>query len=320
MRLSAAPGSHRWPHPLDDGRDTVSVRSRAAAAVLLLCVVTGCAGGGDSEPKEGSAKAGGPTGPVPPPGDEAKAISVPLDRYSPSPAETEVIRAADDVLTGTCMRRKGLDWKPAPRASEEDAEPRNRRRYGVVEPNIAEIYGYHLPADRPSVAKRSAAIRARDNGLDAAEKKAAYGSGRKLGGCAKKAREALLKDAPDADFDLLNNTLGTTYEQSRKDPAVVRVFRAWSACMKKEGYRYADPMEAITDKRWLKSEHVSRAEIRQARTDVRCKKRTDLVSVWNAAENRIQRKAIKAESAAFKKLAETQRKRMAAAHRVLEKS
>jgi len=298
----------------------VVVRSRAAVALIVLCVVTGCGGDGSPRPKESSAKAGGPSGPVPPPGEEAKAISVPLDRYAPSPGEAEVIGAAEDVVTGECMRRKGLDWKLAPRAFEKDAEPRNRRRYGVVEPEIAKIYGYHLPADRPSVAKRSAAMKARDKGLDTAEKKAAYGSGQKLGGCTKKAEEALLKNVPDADFDLLNNTVGTTYGRSRKDPAVVRVFRAWSSCMKKEGYRYADPMEAITDKRWLKNDDVSRGEIRQARTDVRCKKRTDLVSVWNTVENRIQQKAIKAESAAFKKLEKTQRARMGAARRVLEKS
>ncbi|WKX71620.1 hypothetical protein [Streptomyces sp. XD-27] len=242
---------------------------------------------------------------------------MPLDRYDPSPAEMQTMSAARDVLIGTCMRRKGLEWKLVPRASEEDAAPRNRRRYGVVEPRIAEVYGYHLPADRPTVARRSAAMEEREKGLGAAERKAAFGSGQKLGGCAKKAQEVLLKDVPDADFGLLDDTIGATYEQSMKDRAVVRGFRAWSACMARQGYRYADPMEAITDKRWLKSDHVSREEIRQARVDVRCKKQTKLVSVWNAAENRIQREAIKVKPEAFKRLEQAQRERMAAAYRVL---
>jgi len=104
-----------------------------------------------------------------------------------------------------------------------------------------------------------------------------------------------------------------------KDPAVVRVFRAWSACMKEQVFHYADPMKAIADKRWLKGDRVSRLEIRQARADVRCKKQTDLVSVWNAVEDRIQRNAIKVESSAFKKLEQVQRQRMDTAHRVLGK-
>lgn len=217
----------------------MSVRSRAAATLVLACVVTGCSGSADgtsasgSSPQARPSKAVGPTGPVPLPGEEAKRISVPLDRYDPSPRDMEVISAAEDILTRRCMKDAGLDWKLAPRSAAPDAEPRNRRRYGVVEPEIAQVYGYHLPADRPSVAKRSAAMKAREKGLDAAEKKAAFGSGKELGGCVGKAKDALLADVPpDADFALLNGTIGNTYEQSMKDPAVVRVFRAWSACMK----------------------------------------------------------------------------------------
>lgn len=57
-----------------------------------------------------------------PPGKQAKAISVPLDRHGPSPGESESISTAEDALTGERMRRRGLDRKPAPRASEEDAD------------------------------------------------------------------------------------------------------------------------------------------------------------------------------------------------------
>ncbi|MFG3253755.1 hypothetical protein [Streptomyces sp. NPDC048172] len=300
----------------------MSVRSRAVVALALLCALTGCAEGADAGPERDSApKGAGPSAPVPPPGKEARAIKVPLDRYDPSPADLEVISAAEDVLTAKCMRGKGLDWKQAPRSAEEDAEPRNRRRYGVVEPGIAKIYGYHLPADRPTVARRAAARKAREKGLDAAARKAAYGPqrkpGQKGGGCVDKSKEALVKDVPDADFGLLDKTLGATYERSMKDRKVKRVFRAWSACMKKKGYAYPGPMEAITDKRWMKGDQVSRAEIRQARTDVRCKEKTDLVAVWNAAENRIQHAAIKSDAAAFQKLERAQHTWMTAARRVL---
>ncbi|MEU4967157.1 hypothetical protein [Streptomyces smyrnaeus] len=302
----------------------MSLCSRAVPVLVLLCVVTGCAAEVDSASRSKPAAAGGATTPVPPPGDEAVSISVPLDRYDPSPAELEVIDAAEDVLVGECMRRQGLSWKRLPRAAAKDAEPRNRRRYGVVEPEVARTYGYHLPPDRPTVARRAAAEAKRRKGLDDMEKKAAYGSegrpGKTSGGCLRKAEETLLEEVPDADFGLLNDTIGATYEQSMKDRAVVRVFRAWSACMRRAGYRYADPMEPLADERRLNGDQVSEEEIRQARADVRCKKSTDLVPVWNAAENRIQRAATEKNSAAFAELLRAQRAWMAAAHRVLDKS
>lgn len=300
----------------------MSVRQGAAVALVLLCAVTACsdADGPDSKAESSKSPAAGPSASVPPPGKEAEAISVPLDRYDPSPRELEIISAAEDVLIARCMTKQGLEWKLAPRASAADAEPRNRRRYGVVEPEIAKVYGYHLPADRPTVAKRAAVRDAREKELGPAERKAALGSGKQLGGCVKKAKDELLKDAPDADFNLLNGTIGSTYEESMKDGSVVRVFDAWSACMKKDGYRYGSPMDAIQDERWLKSKQVTREEIRQARADVRCKQRTDLVAVWNAAENRIQLKAIQGESGKFKKLAQAQRAWMDAAHRVLDRN
>ncbi|GAA2101200.1 hypothetical protein GCM10009801_74260 [Streptomyces albiaxialis] len=303
----------------------MSVRSRAAAtgaAVLVLaCAVTGCAGDADAGPPRAEpSKAGGPTAPVPPPGKEATEISVPLDRYGPSPGELETIRAAEDVLTGRCMRGKGVEWKTAPRVPGEETQPRNRRRYGVVEPRIAEIYGYHMPAERPAVARRAAAEKAREKGLGAAARKAAHGSGKAPGGCVRKAKETLTRGLPDADYGLLDSTLGATYDRALKEPEVVRVFRAWSACMKKGGYDYPGPMQAITDARWRKGDHVSREEIRQARADVRCKERTGLVAVWNAAETRVQRAAVKAEPAAFEKLEKARSAWVDAAKRVLEKA
>ncbi|GLP64853.1 hypothetical protein TUSST3_14730 [Streptomyces sp. TUS-ST3] len=35
-----------------------------------------------------------------------------------------------------------------------------------------------------------------------------------------------------------------SYRDSQKDPRVVRVFRAWSHCMRQYGYAYADPTQA----------------------------------------------------------------------------
>ncbi|MFE9330360.1 hypothetical protein [Streptomyces sp. NPDC006925] len=310
--------------PLCRSRAVLPLNSTLLCLLCLLCLLTGCAG----EPHPGpdpEAAAGGPAAAsVPPPGEEARAISVPLDRYDPSPAEQEVLDAAEDLLTARCMRRRGLSWERLPRTAAQDAEPRNRRRYGVVEPEIARGYGYHLPPDRPGVARRAAAAAARRAGLGDAGKTAAYGPegrpGKATGGCVKQAEDALLDDVPDADFALLDDTIGTTYERSMKARSVARVFRAWSACMRQSGYRYADPMQALSDERWLRGDRASAAEIRQARTDVRCKKGTDLVAVWNAAENRIQRAAIGEHPAAFAKLLRAQRAWMAAARRVLEGS
>ncbi|WP_146178156.1 hypothetical protein [Nonomuraea fuscirosea] len=132
-------------------------RRRVAALLAALPLAAACSS---------------PPPPVPPPGEQARAISLPFDRYNFTPADLSVIERAEDLLVGDCMPSRGLAWETLPPSAEEDLEPPNRRRYGVVEPEIARRYGYHVAPDRPSVARRSAAGESRTASLSEQQRRA----------------------------------------------------------------------------------------------------------------------------------------------------
>lgn len=236
---------------------------------------------------------------VPPPGAQARAISLPFDRYNFTPADISIIERAEDLLVRDCMRSRGLAWETLPPPAEDDLEPPNRRRYGIVEPEIARLYGYHVAPERPSVARRSAASESRTASLSEQERRAAYDES---GGCLRQARARIAQGAPEVDSALFNQLITRTFEQSRREAAVVQVFRVWSACMRAGGWRYDDPLAAITDQRWLGGGPATDEEIRAARADERCKVSTGLVAVWAAAEKRLQEDAVRAHPETFEAL------------------
>ncbi|MFC4010018.1 hypothetical protein ACFOY2_22510 [Nonomuraea purpurea] len=274
------------------------------AVAVLLTVVTACS----------TAERTKPLVPVPAPGVEARELSIPFDRYNFSTADIMILEAAEDLLVRDCMRKRGMVWEVVPPGAADDLEPPNRRRYGVVEPEIARLYGYHVAPDRPSVARRSEARERRMKDLSAAERQAVYGE---AGGCLRQARGHIEQGSPQVDTALFNKLITQTFEQSRRDPKVVQVFRSWSGCMRAEELRYADPLAAITDQRWLSGGPPTQEEIRAAQADVRCKVKTGLVSVWSAAEKRIQDDAVRAYPAEFRALGAAKDRQLAAARRIL---
>ncbi|MEV0147987.1 MULTISPECIES: hypothetical protein [unclassified Nonomuraea] len=282
----------------------MSARLRGAVGVLLTAATAACS----------TAPATRPQVPVPPPGVEARELSIPFDRYNLSPSDIGVLEGAEELLVRDCMRRRGMTWQVLPQSAAEDVEPANRRRYGVVEPEMARLFGYHTPPDRPTVARRAAARAGRMRSLSAKERQAAYGE---KDGCLGQARAHLEQGTPKVDGALFNRLISETFERSQRDPEVVQVFQAWSTCMREQGRQYADPLAAVSSRRWMTDGPASPEEIRAAQADVRCKVRTGLVSVWSAVERRIQDAAISAHPAEFRALQAAKDQQLAAARAVL---
>ena len=285
----------------------MSVRLWGAVGVLLTAATAACS----------TAAATRPQVPVPLPGVEARELSIPFDRYNFSTSDISLLEGAEEVLVRDCMRQRGMAWEVLPRSAAEDLEPLNRRRYGVVEPEIARLFGYHSAPDRPTVARRAAARASRARSLSAKEQQASSGE---KDGCLGQARARLEQGTPQVDGALFNRLISETFEQSQRDPEVVQVFRAWSACMREQGWQYADPLAAITDQRWLTDGPASQEEIRAAQADVRCKVKTGLVSTWSAVEKRIQDAAISAHPTEFQALRATKDQQLAAARAVLARA
>jgi hypothetical protein len=93
---------------------------------------------------------------VPQVGSEVRVLHVPLDEYKLSRLDLQTIEYAEDLLTRDCMRDAGMDWKMLPPPSNQDPDPLNRRRYGLIEPKIAALFGYHLPPLPPELRAREA--------------------------------------------------------------------------------------------------------------------------------------------------------------------
>lgn len=279
---------------------------RILIAMLVLCTV-GCA----AQPAAGQ-------GNVPDVGAQARALYVPLDEYKYSVPDLQTIEYAEDLLTRNCMRDLGMDWKmlSPPADHEHDPDPLNRRRYGLIEPEIAARFGYHLPPLSPQLAARETVWAQRDR-LPPAERRAAYGDDGQ-GGCRAEARHHLRKGIPDIDQSRLHDFSTSTFETSLKDPEVSKVFGNWSACMKAQGVRYSDPLEPFADAAWAQSERPSAREIAVAEADVRCKQAVNLVSVWSGAERRIQLGVISAHRGDFDGFKRAKNAELGAARRTLQ--
>ncbi|MEV6819091.1 hypothetical protein AB0M72_10055 [Nocardiopsis dassonvillei] len=281
--------------------------TRAAVSALLATTAIGCSAPPDSAP-------------LPEVGAQVRELHAPFDAYRYSRLDIHTIEYAQDFLIRECMRDLGMDWAPLlPPPQSHDYDPLHRRRYGLMEMQVAERFGYHPLPLAPEQAAREEVWAVRAN-LSAPEQQAAYGSGDGGSGCRARAEARLREDAPEVGPDALNAYSGRAFEASFDVPEVVEVFAEWSACMDSAGFDYAEPFDAFDDPAWAASEHPSEREIRAAVADVRCKLETDLIGVWSAAEHDIQNTLIDAHSEEFAGFAAAKEAELDAARQVIASS
>ena len=221
-----------------------------------------------------------------------RALTLPLDPYQPSPAYLDLLARARHTLLVRCMRRLGVN--PPPTAPVIPLPPAgNAQRYGLADERDARAQGYHLPGMAPRAVKPLTA-------LSPAQEAALTGSGPARagnravpeGGCYGEAERALDRGAPTAKDPNLGQLLGLeSFARSKQDPRVRAVFGSWSACMRRAGFSYGDPMQANDDPAF-RTERPSRAEITVAVADVGCKREVGLVGVWASVEAAYQERAL----------------------------
>lgn len=248
---------------------------------------------------------------------EARALHVPFDDYTLSTLDMQTIEYAEDLLIRDCMRGRGLEWEMLPPPASQDPNPLNRRRYGLIEPELATRYGYHLPPQVPELTARDEVWERRDR-LPRAERDAAYGDDGQ-GGCTAQARGHLRKDIPNFnDQYRLNDFATADFAASQKDPEVVRVYDSWRTCMATAGFEYANPFAAFDDPAWGESSRPSKRELAVAKADVRCKREVRLVETWAAAEERIQLETIRTHPQDFASFRHTKDTHLAAARQTIQ--
>ncbi|MEW2070986.1 hypothetical protein [Streptomyces sp. NPDC007346] len=236
-----------------------------------------------------------------------------MDRYELSNSEMHLIYEASDLLVRKCMKEKGAEWKRIDIPASV-ANWRNRLHFGVIEIKVARAFGYRVPSEltAPSEVREVVdRMKRRFAALDTAR-------ARQAEKCQDAAGGELTREAK-ASFATLNKLKEETYAEAQRAPEVIQAERAWSACMRKSGLEYATPHQASTTPKWG-DRSVGKAspdEVTAAVADVKCKHRVKLVAVRFAAEQKLERRAIKDNSEYLRTVAAANARYLANARAVL---
>ncbi|SDL12537.1 hypothetical protein [Nonomuraea jiangxiensis] len=220
---------------------------------------------------------------------DGTALRLPLDDYQHSPVQGLAVTNAYRVLLIRCARRHGRTL-PITSSPRPLVGPRTwtERRYGLTDAADAASYGYglgprdparHPPEPAPLDPATIAVITGTDAGRDVPP-----------GGCQEETCKALAMAPAGADPSLPEHLSMLSFQRSRTDPRVRAAVEAWSACMRAAGHSYATPFDPIADPAFR--DGTSQKELATARTDLACKKRTNLVSIWLSVESAYQRTMI----------------------------
>ncbi|MBN6052984.1 hypothetical protein JYK22_13685, partial [Nonomuraea sp. RK-328] len=241
------------------------------------------------------------------PSADVRALRLPFDAYKRTEADIERIQRAADVLVGRCLEEQGYRPRPA-RPAVAMVEAPNRRRYGVMEPEVAARAGYRAPRTSAET-ERDRADRERGGYRNAMERTAGHR-------CLQAAMDRL--HVTGVDSPVLARLEREIFEQTRtKDAGVASALTAWRSCMRVRGQKeYADPLAAAADERW-KDPGAAKAETAAAAADVACKKETGLVEVWRRAEDRLQSAALQQHAADFAQVGQALEKERAEASRLV---
>jgi hypothetical protein len=236
---------------------------------------------------------------------DSSRLTLPIEQYMFTDRDMTALQQAQAVLARACMKRFGFDWQAAgPTSDTGTVDAANTaHRYGLTDPQAAATHGYHHTG--PGSGTPKSATRAK---LSAAEASALTGSANAgvsaeatthrgtavlAGGCLSEAT-LQLSGTPGVlgDGTAVTDIDIGSYQQSYADARVTAVFRKWSACMKAAGFDYPDPTAAPGGNPRFTAAAPSTLEIEIAKSDVECKRQTDLVGIWYAVDKAYEQVAI----------------------------
>jgi hypothetical protein len=230
-------------------------------------------------------------------------LRLPVQDYLLTDEQGRQVGRARLVLIQQCMKRFGFTYTVAETdAGEYGPRSLTDRRYGITDAKLAATSGYGQGVRDPTRQKRPPTPKLGPDG-----ETVLFGQGRSHvkglpvppGGCIGAADRGLDRSAPPgADPDMGQKLQFRSFDWSKENARVQAVFRAWSACMAKAGYDYADPLTVVADPKFT-SPAANADEIKVALTDIECKRRTNLVGVWFTVESVYQRQQISMNAAAM---------------------
>lgn len=254
-------------------------------------------------------------------------LRLPLETYLFSESEQQRMDDARAALNTTCMRRFGLSYDPGLPGPPLGPRSLMDRRYGVTDEAEASSFGYHLgdrdprthpsPARKPLTSTQSRALLGTSQGAsDNGSAPLLNGLRVPAEGCMGESMKKLAGDGQIGPTDPVRNANAQSFRASMADARVVKVFEAWSQCMKKQGYAYSDPFAAMSDPRFQGTEAVP-DERKVAVADVACKKKTNLVGTWFTVETTEQKKLIAENRSTFASASKNKKGQLSKAAEVL---
>lgn len=246
--MQARVGRTRW----------LRARLLLGGGLVAVAALAGCGGGGG-----GATGAGG--GPAAKVGGGAAAQDQAEFGLPGAEIERRQIRVED--LIKTCMKSQGFDYVPVDPATLRAAMDSNSKPNGLSEKDFRKQYGYGIATlyeaqlkqaqasqGQPNQRIRSALAPAQqvayDRTLYGANPSATFAAAldsedlSQIGGCTKKAVDQVF---PAQEVRrLVRGSQDAIGELALQDPRVVEATRAWSDCMRRAGFTYANPDEVET--------------------------------------------------------------------------
>ncbi|MFE6665720.1 hypothetical protein ACFVFH_19440 [Streptomyces sp. NPDC057697] len=258
-------------------------------------------------------------------------LRLPLETYLFSESEQLRMDEARAALNTTCMRRFGLSYDPGSPGPPLGPRSLMDRRYGVTDEAEARSFGYHLgdrdprthpsPTPKPLTATQSKVLlgTSPDGSGSADNGNAPLLNGLRIPaeGCMGESMKKLADGGRIGPTDQVRNANAQSFKTTMADARVVKVFEAWSQCMKKQGYAYPDPFAAMSDPRFQGTKAVP-DERKVAVADVACKKKTNLIGTWFTVETSEQKKLIAENRSAFASASKGKKEQLAKAAEALK--
>ncbi|MFB7503016.1 hypothetical protein [Streptomyces broussonetiae] len=244
----------------------------------------------------------------------------PLHAYLPDSASAEgkTVGRAQWILAKKCMVRLGFaGFAALDTTSVESTYPvrpgtldlagtlGDDSPYGVDDPDLAAENGYHNRRTEDSAQGQewpADQFVALTGEFDSGDSRSTHGHRIPEGGCLGQATRTIYGAPPEVAkvggvklsgyYSLAMELWSQSHEEARKDPAWKKAERAWSDCMRKKGFRYADPDKAAVDFAWYKTRTPSDKEKKTATADARCKLDTGYIPVAHSLDVRAQKSAI----------------------------
>jgi hypothetical protein len=222
-------------------------------------------------------------------------ISLPLDSYADvAGLQQTVLAEAQALLTQKCMTARGFVYTSQATPSQEQAALQTiEYGFGVSSLTDANTYGYRLPASASGPPPAGLFLGGFSSFNALKQQPPAwtvallgFAPGARIGpvhqeSCTNLALSEVYRPGSMQIGDPVPAIAQEASQWTQTDPRVLAVNSAWSRCMARRGFHYANPQQPA-DHNW--PTQPTAAETATAVADVTCKQQVNLINTWLTVE------------------------------------